>query len=98
MITHLRPTILLILAFWILWSKLRTGNLDSSWDYQDSFDTRKDCENSAASWIETVSKNPFWKELLGKSKNRLRFISEDGHETTLEYICVPDTVDPRPRR
>ena len=85
--------------FWILWQRLQVGIIiEPSWDYKDSFDTRIDCDNRAAFWIETLSKNPAWKGVLAKSKNRLRFLNEDGRETTLEYICAPDSVDPRSNR
>lgn len=83
-------------VFWVLWSRVQLGNTQS-WNYVDTYDTRKECDGGAAMWVEKQSKHPAWQRILGKSKNMLRFINEDGYETTLEYICAPDSVDPRPR-
>jgi hypothetical protein len=86
--------LIVVFLFWIMWSKLLHSNQKPSWEYMDAFDTRKDCENAIG--LEVKKQISEWKDAK-EFHHGLRFITEGGYAATLRYICVPDTVDPRPR-
>ena len=101
MMTRWRWVGLTIVAIWILWSR---GNYEPTgrWMFEEAHESRSACQQSMQEWLD------LWKSLVSSMK---RSGSDDGSfignkgvvikrrgqkdHTVVQYVCLPETVDPR---
>ncbi len=92
---------LTVLLAWVLWysSVGKTGKHTQS--PQDSFETLKECNAKKHSVFQT-RKALDEKYFIGRVKigdeSITRYDKKGGFYSSSSYRCLPDTIDPRPRK
>jgi hypothetical protein len=93
----MRCQYVLLLVLWILWSELSGGSEKPEWQYLETFETRAVCEEQARQTASRMQQRPFVKKVLSSGVTHFTYLSAKGFTFALSYLCVPDTVDPRPK-
>jgi hypothetical protein len=89
---HMRCRYALLLVLWILWSEL-LGDGKPEWNTIDTFNTEAACTEESQQRASRAKQN---RKVLNSGPTHFTYKSVDG-TYMLSYICVPDTVDPRPK-
>jgi hypothetical protein len=82
----------LLLVLWILWSEL-LGDGKPEWNSIDTFNTQTACTEELQQKASRAKQN---RKVLNSGPTHFTYKSVD-RTYMLSYICVPDTVDPRPK-
>ena len=93
---------------WVLWqvTKANPGKAAellqrpvASWAMPEGFDTRKDCEDALARRQTRAKANPLAPGSSRMVSDRVIIDSSEaqGTSTSMEFVCLPAGVDPRPR-
>lgn len=90
------------LLAWVVWLH-STGILGpaskESWSIMGAYDTKQECDRSIPSRVEFFKSIPYSGvvKMTQKGENTVETRWTDGTFTASTFICLPDTIDPRPR-
>ena len=92
------------LLAWVVWLH-STGILRSEskerWSIMGSYDTKQECDSTIPSRVEffknTMAKEHPEAKITVKGENTVETLWPEGTLTDSTLICLPDTIDPRPR-
>lgn len=91
-------TYTLLAAAWILWQTITFYKPhQTDWSYIDAYDERQECEDIIPGMLENASRSKLTRKVLSRTKTTLTVIGSNGEQEMIRLLCVPDTVDPRPR-
>src|SRR4030095_3361119 len=89
---HMRCRYALLLVLWVLWSEL-LGDGKPEWNSIDTFNTEAACTEESQQRASRAKQN---RKVLNSGPTHFTYRSVSG-TYMLSYICVPDSVDPRPK-
>ena len=78
----------MLLLFWVLWTRTQGPTAADEWIAAPGFPTREKCEASMKDKLD------MWRALKNTkfTKNSVTFLDNN---STMTYLCLPDTEDPR---
>jgi hypothetical protein len=82
----------LLMVLWVLWSEF-LGDGKPEWNSIDTFNTEAACTEESQQRASRAKQN---RKVLNSGPTYFTYRSVDA-TYMLSYICVPDTVDPRPK-
>ena len=88
----MRCRYVLLMVLWVLWSEL-LGDGKPDWNYIDTFNTEAACTEESQHRASRAKQN---RKVLNSGPTHFTYRSVNG-TYMLSYICVPDSVDPRPK-
>ncbi len=83
--------LIVLICAWVLWQEstgITATSLEKQWDIIGAFEASASCEGRAQLENERIKKN------LSETKDP----ATPGIVTLFRTVCVPDTIDPRPRK
>lgn len=94
---------------WVLWTKTISGEVvgdkTTKWEYIDTYKKREHCKTERENiWdinnksYNAPNKLPSVEFVTGTRGKMVWVLFKNGHMTSYTFYCVPDTVDPRPKR
>jgi len=95
-----------LLLAWVMWSKTTSlFPVDPTyphWEFHEAFSTQAQCRSKVHDSLVVVKKPPKeFPELKGVFRNvddrGFQILFPDGALHQVTYLCVPDTIDPRPK-
>ena len=88
----MRRRYVLLMVLWVLWSEL-LGDGKPEWNSIDTFNTQAACTEESQQRAFRAKQN---RKVLNSGATHVTYRSVNG-TYMLSYICVPDSVDPRPK-
>ena len=88
----MRCRYVLLMVLWVLWSEL-LGDGKPEWNSIDTFNTEAACTEESQQRASRAKQN---RKVLNSGPTHVTYRSVNG-TYMLSYICVPDSVDPRPK-
>ncbi len=87
---------------WVSWIKWRSDatQLTDRWELQDALKSQAEClDFNRQRWQTTKAQTtgPFVVRVDGIEGRILSTTYKEGRFMTMEYFCVPSSIDPRPR-
>ena len=89
---RMRCRYVLLMVLWVLWSEL-LGDGKPEWNYIDTFNTEAACTEESQQRASRAKQN---RKVLNSGPTHFTYRSVNA-TYMLSYICVPDSVDPRPK-
>src|SRR6266511_261150 len=88
---RMRCRYVLLMVLWVLWSEL-LGDGKPEWNSIDTFNTEAACTEESQQRASRAKQN---RKVLNSGPTHFTYRSVDG-TYMLSYICVHDSLDPRP--
>ena len=86
------------LVAWILWQNITAHDGTEDWSYIEAYKERSWCEVFSAELLDRINPSTVVQEIIWRGPGMVKYLTKGGHTFKLSHLCVPDTVDPRPRR
>ena len=85
---------------WILWEHLTgqaKGFQSNDWTPRGGHETKQQCETAARSEATSLKQVKREGAKITASETEVFFNFNDGKQMYYRYVCLPDTIDPRPK-